>query len=160
MVADLFDCLKQQLRPFRKLQGLWFPNFEYFRPRFSYENPSALFNRRRKRKANYPSPNRYLPKLVVGCPWVNHRTQKFQFVCLQNMNLCFNHSIPSIYLLKHTVCLNGRFETCQQPDFQELKTWTEVHTFSLVDQRFNPYAHLLLQNRSSCWTLCAAISTQ
>ena len=39
---------------------------------FNYENPSALFFLRRKPKANYLPPNRYLPKLVVGCPWDHH----------------------------------------------------------------------------------------
>ena len=56
--------------PVQKRQGLWFPHCESFRPRFSLENPSALFYRPRKPKVNYPLPNRYLPKLIVGCPWL------------------------------------------------------------------------------------------
>ena len=69
MLADVFHCQKQQIWPLRKRQGLLFPRHdESFRPCFSYENPRALFYRRRKFKANYFSPNRYLPKLVVGCP--------------------------------------------------------------------------------------------
>ena len=69
MLADVFNCQKQQIWPFPKRKELWFPHCESLRPRFSYENPSALFYRCRKPKANYPPPNRYLPKLVVGCPW-------------------------------------------------------------------------------------------
>ena len=69
MPADVFYCQKQQIWPFRKCQGQFFPHCQSFRPRFSFENSSALFDRRRKPKANYPPPNRYLPKLVIGCPW-------------------------------------------------------------------------------------------
>ena len=69
MLADVCDRQIQQKWPFQKRQGLLFPPYESIRPRFSYENPRALFNWRRKPKANYPPLNRYLPKLVVGCPW-------------------------------------------------------------------------------------------
>ena len=32
MLADVFNCQKQQIWPFRKRQGLWFPHCESFRP--------------------------------------------------------------------------------------------------------------------------------
>ena len=70
MLDDIFNRQKQQIWPFRKRQGLWFPHCKPFWPRFGYENPSVLFYRR-KPKANYTPPNRYLPKLVVGCPWAH-----------------------------------------------------------------------------------------
>ena len=68
MLADVFDCQKQQIWPFRKCQGILFPHCEYFTTCFSYENPSTLIYQRRKPEANYSPPNRCLPKLATVCP--------------------------------------------------------------------------------------------
>ena len=51
--ADVLDCNKQEMWAIRKRQELLFHHYESFRPRFSYENPSALFGRRRSSSVGF-----------------------------------------------------------------------------------------------------------
>ena len=114
MQADVFDCQKQQIWPYRKHQGLLFSHCESFRPRFSYEKPSALFDRRRKPKANYLPPNRYLPKLVVWCPWlVNDATDNTKFEWagfLKRSYSLVTEDTIDVVLAKCTACVSSRLQ--------------------------------------------------
>ena len=69
ILSDVFDCQKNsKYDPSENARSYYFPIVNLLGHVLSYENPSELFDRRRKPKANYPPPNSYLPKLVVRCP--------------------------------------------------------------------------------------------